>query len=327
MDDIRVFVSNRIDLKNRYQIKDSIYTPVRCNAINDSSSNNMLGDDSGDNISADAKYFAELSVQYWAWKNIKADYYGLCHYRRFLDILDKDLYELNEYGIYEAPILCKPTVDKLGLNEKELLEQEIRKYDAVINKPCDVDKFITTSRRKNKNVKELWLHSGFITEEYFEVVLLEIERVAPDYREIAEKYLLQRYHYGYNCYVMKKELFDELNKFEFSVIKGVKEYAINKKDPLLENRLLGYIMEFLYGIYVYGLLNEGVLRIKQVPLVIFMSHEDIEISAFNVKIMEMKQRCWIKMRKFIKVLSNILFPGGTKRRLFMRKIYHLFWDY
>ena len=28
--------------------------------------------------------YCELTVQYYAWKNEDADYYGFCHYRRFL---------------------------------------------------------------------------------------------------------------------------------------------------------------------------------------------------------------------------------------------------
>ena len=41
------------------------------------------GDDTGDNISDKNREYCELTVMYHAWKNINADHYGFCHYRRF----------------------------------------------------------------------------------------------------------------------------------------------------------------------------------------------------------------------------------------------------
>ena len=82
--DIKIFVSHRIDLDSE-TIDNPLYIPVRCGAVYDERENvTMLGDDTGDNISEKRNSFCELTVLYWAWKNVKADYYGLCHYRRYL---------------------------------------------------------------------------------------------------------------------------------------------------------------------------------------------------------------------------------------------------
>ncbi len=43
-------------------------------------------DDEGDNISSKNKYYCELTGLYWAYKNLHADYIGLCHYRRYLKL-------------------------------------------------------------------------------------------------------------------------------------------------------------------------------------------------------------------------------------------------
>lgn len=84
MDDIKIFVSRRIDT-NSTLINNPLYFPVRCGAVFDNSgSPAYAGDNTGDNISDRRNSFCEFTVQYWAWKNVKADYYGLCHYRRYL---------------------------------------------------------------------------------------------------------------------------------------------------------------------------------------------------------------------------------------------------
>jgi len=71
----------------RYDMpKEDLYLPVFVGA---SLSDLMLPyqrDDEGDNISYKNKTYCELTALYWAYKNVKADYIGLCHYRRYLDL-------------------------------------------------------------------------------------------------------------------------------------------------------------------------------------------------------------------------------------------------
>jgi len=51
---------------------------------------NMIGDDTGENISELNRDLNEWTVLYWAWKNYdklgNPDYIGLCHYRRFFEL-------------------------------------------------------------------------------------------------------------------------------------------------------------------------------------------------------------------------------------------------
>ena len=61
MSNIKIFVSNRIDL-DAEQIDNSLFIPVRCGAVFDEKHSDMLGDDTGDNISNKRETFNEFTV-------------------------------------------------------------------------------------------------------------------------------------------------------------------------------------------------------------------------------------------------------------------------
>ena len=78
---IKIFVSHRID-NEAETIDNPLYVNVRCGAVYDKRENiDMLGDDTGDNISEKSESFNELTVQYWAWK--KSLYQILCKFLNF----------------------------------------------------------------------------------------------------------------------------------------------------------------------------------------------------------------------------------------------------
>lgn len=79
--------------ENVYQ--DEAYTPIhvgRAISKYKEEMDDMIGDDTGDNISEKNPQYCELTAQYWAWKNLKdVEYIGFCHYRRFFDIKTVDI--------------------------------------------------------------------------------------------------------------------------------------------------------------------------------------------------------------------------------------------
>ena len=65
---------------------DGVHVPVQVGRSVSDYSLDMIGDDTGDNISDKNRTYCEMTAQYWAWKNVKdVDYIGFCHYRRFFN--------------------------------------------------------------------------------------------------------------------------------------------------------------------------------------------------------------------------------------------------
>lgn len=75
--------------------QDDVYTPIHVGrAISKCKAEmaDMIGDDTGENISEKNPMYCELTAQYWAWKNLKdVEYIGFCHYRRFFDIKTENI--------------------------------------------------------------------------------------------------------------------------------------------------------------------------------------------------------------------------------------------
>ena len=78
--DIKLLVATHKD----YNIpKDRIYLPIFVGADIKENTTSFISDNTGDNISIKNPNYCELTALYWAYKNIKADYIGLVHYRRY----------------------------------------------------------------------------------------------------------------------------------------------------------------------------------------------------------------------------------------------------
>ncbi|MCR5143861.1 MAG: DUF4422 domain-containing protein [Lachnospiraceae bacterium] len=316
---VEIYVSNRVDLKNRYHLKNKIYIPIRCGAVDDADNfENIAGDDTGDNISNKAKYYSELSVQYWAWKNSDAQYVGLCHYRRFLDIFCKSNVLVNEYGLRQLPYLNEHTVKLLGLDDPKTLQEEIMEYDLIINESYKTERIATQNGIGARSVRELWeKESRFIPTFLLDRVLELIKEKRPDVYNSAKLYLNGDKHRGYNCFIMRRDIFAKLNEFQFNILGDIEKEILNTEYIEEQPRCLAYIGELLYGIYMhYEILNNN-YKIKEVPLILMVNTQNDFEENNNIKFEILKSDCWIILKR----ICNIIIPFGTKRRNLIKKIY------
>ncbi len=191
---IKIFVSHRTDQVSEI-IDNPLYVNVRCGAVYDKRNPEeygyILGDDTGDNISEKKYKYSEMTVQYWAWKNQDADYYGLCHYRRYF--IFKNLgasFKRDQHEQIQCDYLNKDNAKKMGLLDAEYMTQIISQYDLLADIEFDIRK-VYTPKGFQSNVLNHWKawEGVLIPVGSIEKVLSLIDKLYPEYHNDAVQYL------------------------------------------------------------------------------------------------------------------------------------------
>ena len=246
-----------------------IYCPVQVGAaIAKTRMTGMRHDDEGENISAKNGSYCELTAQYWAWKNLEADYLGLCHYRRFLTFPEGD-YELDNRKQIQAGILDAYNMDRFGLVDERLMRQVVEDNDCVVGELEDVSG-LYTPRGKQKSVYGHWAaHDRDLINIHDLDRLIElVDELYPQYSADMHEYLSGKLFLGYNCFVMRNDLFDQLCSFEFDVLGRLESETDLTNYNQMRSRIYGFMAEILYSVYIYHLEKNGA-KVKHVPLVYF----------------------------------------------------------
>ncbi len=69
--------------KKSYVLKNDFYIPIHVGSFKSKDNLGIQRDDEGTNISYKNSIYCEITALYWLIHNVEADYYGLCHYRRY----------------------------------------------------------------------------------------------------------------------------------------------------------------------------------------------------------------------------------------------------
>lgn len=184
----------------------------------------FIGDDTGDNISEKNPNYCELTALYWAWKNVKADYIGLVHYRRYFTY--KDGGSENEKKRYILKY-----EDWLKIVEKyDIIVPKRRKYYIETN-------YSHYMHAHNKNDLDM--------------TRIIIEELCPEYMKSFEKVMNRTSAHMFNMFVMKKDKFHLYCKWLFPILFELENRIDISKYDRTEARVFGYISELLLDVWLY----------------------------------------------------------------------------
>ena len=191
-----------------------------------------LHDDTGDNISEKNGSYCELTAQYWAWKNVKADYYGFFHYRRFLY---PDINARLPYRIEREPNLS--ILNKIGYGEFADL---IQKYDLIA--PIGENMYVS--------VRDHYANAPFHHLTDLDLVEMITRERTPEISGAMEEYMSNTISYFGNIYIMRRRLFQNYCSWLFPVLEEFDCISDTKNYSVQEKRVDGYLAERLLGTYI-----------------------------------------------------------------------------
>jgi hypothetical protein len=201
---------------------DPLYIPVQAGSAG-AIDLGYVRDDSGENISAENPWYSELTVLFWAWKNLEADYIGLAHYRRHFTILK---------GLHGTE-----RKKKAVLSQTQLLTL-LDKTPVILPPPRHY-------HIENRKMQFMRAHGV----KNFQHLSSVIRRNFPDYTDAFDKTMRRSYGHICNMLVMRRDILDRYCSWLFNVLDKVRD-RLPKENGGLQPRILGYMGERLLDVWL-----------------------------------------------------------------------------
>lgn len=234
MKNVKVIVATH----KKYQMpKDVLYLPLQVGAEGKKELE-YEKDNNGDNISIKNPYFCELTGLYWAWKNLKSDYIGLVHYRRYFTLCNKKI--KNEQEKFNK-VLNMVETQKI-LESTDIILPKKRKY------------YI-------ENLYDHYKHTMYI--EPLDVTRNIIAEKYPNYLKEFDLLKKRTSAHMFNMFIMKKEILNDYCNWLFDILFELEKIIDESKYDSFHARFYGRISELLLDVY----LNTNNLSYKEVRVI------------------------------------------------------------
>ena len=217
---------------------------------------NMIGDNTGENISIKNRRYSELSAIYWAYKNYEKlgnpDYIGLIHYRRqFL------LNAPHPEWIYKNPyyIVPKPQADhleKIGLT-KQNLRRILKKHDIIVHR--------IQIPKKSKNMEYIYRKNWpFRKNEIlnYQKVMDIVLKHYPDMADDVKTFQEENKEALANMFIMPRKEFKKYAQFMFRILDEI-DSGLDFSNQNITQRVVGVWGEQLSSFYFHHLEKQGLI--------------------------------------------------------------------
>lgn len=217
--------------------RDDIYTPIHVGRAVSKFKNemtDMIGDDTGNNISEKNPMYCELTALYWAWKNlIDVDYIGLSHYRRYFDFH----HQVPQY----LPHFFMPCdkFDEFHFNLSTNVINELKKGKVILPKKQVQRESLITQYCLNHISDDMR-------------TLKKVIHQYPDskYAKAFDKIMFGNKYSPYNMFIMPKIIFDNYCQWLFQILFEVEAKTDTSHYNPIQKRIYGYMSERLLNVYI-----------------------------------------------------------------------------
>lgn len=218
--DIKVLVATH---KEYWMPDDKVYLPIQLGrAINPELP--YIGDNTGENISTKQPYYSELTAIYWAWKNLKADYIGINHYRRYFS---------NEHFHFFGE------ADKSKLFNYDDFAKAMQKAPVLL--PKERNYYISSRYEQYKNAHNI---------KDLEICREVIQQSCPEYLPSFDYTLSKTHGHILNMFVMRYDIFCNYCEWLFYILFEVEKRLDLSNRDTYQRRVYGYLSERLLDVWI-----------------------------------------------------------------------------
>lgn len=219
MKDISIVIAVATHKKYKMPVS-KVYLPVQAG----SALHEAIGytkDNTGDNISIKNSSFCELTVLYWLWKNVNANYLGIVHYRRHFT---KNKLFVDKW----KRILSEKDFQNL-LSDTDILLPKPRNYLIETN----YSQYIHAHHKADLDITKQILQEKY-----------------PEYIGSWNTVMNRTWGHRFNMFIMKNELLDSYCTWLFDILFELEKRLDLSTYNEYDRRVFGFVSERLLDIWI-----------------------------------------------------------------------------